>query len=105
MFRKIILGLVGLCLLTAGTDSAADPPDMQLTPKCARHSELVDLLQSLYAEKLSGVGLVSPYALAELYVAGEGNWTLILTGTDGLSCLILSGNGWQSLPPPPGQRA
>lgn len=72
---------------------------------CASQSDLRNYLDEAYAEKLAAVGMVNEQTIMEIYVADTGTWTVVLTNPAGVSCLVLSGKGWQSVWKKPGQKA
>lgn len=71
---------------------------------CASQSDLRSYLEEAYAEKLAAVGMVNEQTIMEIYVADTGTWTVVLTNPAGVSCLVLSGQGWQSIWKRPGQK-
>jgi hypothetical protein len=52
---------------------------------CGMRDEIVQALQRDYQEQ--------PTAM-EVFVSEGGTWTMIASGTDGNSCIIASGEGW-----------
>ena len=42
----------------------------------------------------------------EVFASKAGTWSIVITGPDGLACLVAVGNGWHDVPPAPaGERA
>ncbi|MDK4734981.1 hypothetical protein [Rhizobium sp. CNPSo 3490] len=69
---------------------------------CAGRSDVVSFLDRNFGEKLTAVGLVNQNAVLEVYAAKSGTWTLVVTDVHGISCILLSGDGWDSMPALPG---
>ncbi len=64
---------------------------------CGPRAELVERLRSAYQEQASAIGLAGSGGVVELYTSEKGSWTLLLTQTTGVSCLIAAGDSWESL--------
>jgi type IV secretory pathway VirB2 component (pilin) len=78
------------------------PAASQMMRSCAGRSEIVKFLDSNFAEKLTAVGLINQNAILEVYAAKSGTWTLIVTNVNGVSCVLLSGESWETMPTLPG---
>lgn len=63
---------------------------------CGKRDEIVRSLGDQFHEKQQAVGVVDRSAILEIFVSAAGTWTIIATGTDGNSCLVSSGEGWDS---------
>ena len=62
---------------------------------CGARVDIVAKLNQHFQESLTAVGMVDKNAVLEVFVSGDGTWTIIATGTDGNSCVLSSGEGWQ----------
>ena len=101
MTRGMIYGLLAVILpilVIAHPHSAAS----QMMRSCAGRSEVVNFLDKNFAEKLTAVGLVNENAVLEVYAAESGTWTLVVTDVHGISCILLSGDSWETMPTLPG---
>ena len=101
MKRDMIRGLLAAILTTlviAHPHSAAS----QMMRSCAGRSEVVKFLDQNFSEKLTAVGLINQNAILEVYAAKSGTWTLIITDVHGVSCFLLSGDSWETIPTLPG---
>lgn len=78
-------------LTPASTASAGGSQNL-----CGARNEIVTKLSSHYRELPTAVGMVDKNAVLEIFVSDNGTWTIIATGTDGNSCVLSSGEGWQS---------
>jgi hypothetical protein len=63
---------------------------------CAARTEIVQKLADQFKEAPQAVGVVDKSAVLEVFVSDTGTWTIIATGTDGNSCILSAGEGWQS---------
>lgn len=63
---------------------------------CGNRDEIVKSLTEQFKESPQAVGVVDKNAVLEIFVSASGTWTIIATGTDGNSCLVSSGEGWDS---------
>ncbi|MDC7743271.1 hypothetical protein [Rhizobium binxianense] len=99
--RGMIYGLLAVilpALVIAHPHSAAS----QTMLSCAGRSEVIKFLDRNFAEKLTAVGLVNQNAVLEVYAAESGTWTLVVTDVHGISCILLSGDSWETMPALPG---
>ncbi|WP_372610215.1 hypothetical protein [Aquicoccus sp.] len=87
--RIVAAGLAVGAILTAIPAHAGD---------CAAREQVVQRLERDYAEKLTGGGLHDAEALdtvVEVWASPEtGTFTVILTGADGVSCILATGTDW-----------
>jgi hypothetical protein len=94
-------------ITTAKTNRIAAHPDANATETvaglqavsgvaCAKRTDMVNALSRLYNEKQQSTGLVSPKAAVELFVSDAGDWTILATGTNGVSCMMAAGDGWDT---------
>ncbi len=66
---------------------------------CLPREDAVAQLGAQFDERVIGRGLVgSGEAMVELFVSEGGTWTVVLTDTAGLSCVIASGEDWSDRP-------
>ncbi|MSO77946.1 MAG: hypothetical protein EXQ87_13725 [Alphaproteobacteria bacterium] len=99
MWRTITgLAALGLCLTAlpaAGQGSAGGTP-----VRCDYRPAVVKQLASHYAEMPVGIGLAVNGGVVEVLASDSGaSWTIIITMPDGMSCLMASGRGWETLSP------
>lgn len=97
--RLISMALVAAAILFPGMAAS------QAMLACAKRVDLVGFLSDHLSEKLSAVGKLDPNTIVEIYAAESGNWTLMISDVSGRSCIILSGESWESIPVLPGQKA
>ncbi len=93
--RKITTTLAllgGAAVMFAGTATAQ--PLM-----CTDRPALLKELNGKYHEQRRGLGIAAgDRGAMEMYVSEKGTWTLVMTLTDGKSCIVAAGHSWQSLP-------
>lgn len=80
-------------ILTPGFGRAAPP--------CDTRERTVAQLKGKYKEFRIGRGVTKDNRVAELFISKDGNtWTIILTDTDGRSCMGAAGDYWLIYQPP-----
>ncbi len=67
---------------------------------CGDHSKFVDLLGTAYAETAVAMGLTSAGAVIEVLTSATGNWSILLTYPNGVTCMVAAGDKWEALPLP-----
>lgn len=83
-------------MVLAGLIAAAQPASANV---CGARSDLVKSLDSAFQEKPAAFGLIAEgKQLAELFVSNRGSWTLIVSLPRGRSCVLASGDSWETLP-------
>ncbi len=88
MKRTLKVSLVASLLVLAGAAQA----------RCLPHEEAIARLQRDYGETAKGLGLSNRGpSVMELFVSDTGSWTILVTRTNGLSCIAASGEDWTAL--------
>jgi len=64
--------------------------------QCAARAEMVQALGERFQEASTATGVVNPNVVLEIFVSESGTWTILATGTDGQSCVLSAGEGWDS---------
>lgn len=86
----LILATAGVAALSSmGTASAQ-------SPTCAPHAAVVQSLAEQYREKSQSIGVVDSKTVIEVFVSDAGTWTIIATDTNGKSCVLSAGEGWEN---------
>lgn len=66
---------------------------------CIPHEQAIQRLAQQYGEHQVGIGLgASGRTVVELFVSESGTWTVLITQTNGISCISASGDNWSSQP-------
>ncbi len=93
----VTAALFGLPLSTG----AEEPPASQFAQSqrqpnsCVPHKTAIDQLAKKFDEKVVGLGLgKNQKSVVELYVSTAGSWTILVTLTNGISCIAAAGQNW-----------
>ena len=91
MKREMVLfpALIGGLLAISATPSTA----MNF---CADRAEMVKSLSDKFKENPAAVGQINASAVVEVFVSENGSWTILATGTDGVSCIVSAGENFES---------
>lgn len=65
-------------------------------PACGSHDVVVQSLADKFREKPQSVGVINDDTVLEVFVSDAGTWTILVTDTDGQSCIMSAGEGWDS---------
>lgn len=82
------LGFLGLILATQAAIAA----------QCAPRDQVAAGLATGFDETRRAIGLSSPSQVLEIFASEVGSWTIIVTGPDGMTCLVASGQGFEAMP-------
>lgn len=67
---------------------------------CLPHEIALKRLEQEYGEHKIGIGIgPTGKVVFELFTSESGTWTMLATTTNGLSCIVASGNNWTSEDP------
>ncbi|MER9304726.1 hypothetical protein NKJ06_05895 [Mesorhizobium sp. M0293] len=55
---------------------------------------MIKALGEKFHESEAARGLVNPSVILEVFVSDQGTWTILATDTQGQSCVITAGEGW-----------
>jgi len=95
MFKRTITAA-----LIFGAAALAPPAFGQSRVACMNRDALTETLTTRYSESLTGGGLQNPSQLLEIWSSPEtGSFTVFITRPDGTSCVVASGQNWQSNAP------
>lgn len=72
---------------------------------CADRDSVLRTVKDRYGETQVGAGLSGNYII-EVWVSEEtGTWTILRTGANGISCMMVSGEHWRAgIDEPPGTK-
>lgn len=103
LFHLGTLTAAAAVLLATTTDIAAQGRN------CAPRDAVVDRLAEGYGETRQSMGLGANNAVVEVFASSEtGSWTITVTQPSGITCLVASGQGYETLAealPPKGDDA
>jgi hypothetical protein len=81
------------------------PAQMQNLMQCGPHARIVEVLAGKYGEAPKAIGAIDQDRFMEIYVSDAGSWTVLMTTTNGTSCIIAAGGDWEDVPFKPGARS
>lgn len=81
----------GFALLILATRAA------EAAPQCAPRETVLEQLSQTYGESRRGMGIAANNTVMEVFAAEGGSWTVIVTLPDGMTCLVASGQGYETL--------
>ncbi len=65
---------------------------------CAAHEQVVATLTQKYGETRQSFGLTATNQLVEMFASrASGTWTIIVTDTNGVACLIAAGDSFDRI--------
>ena len=95
MLRKsLILAAADLTVSFVTAAEAQRLPNSQQI--CAPRAQIVEKLKAEFNEEPQAIGVTHSGGLFEILSSESGTWTVLATGPNGVSCLVLSGDGWMS---------
>jgi hypothetical protein len=89
--KAFSLLLSGILSIMAGSAAAQ-------VSRCAPRDDMVSTLGEHFSEKQHAYGVLGPQLIIEVFTSDKGGWTIVVTGADGISCVLAVGIGWESLP-------
>ena len=94
--NKKLAGLFGVVLGTAFLVSAYTPAAEAASRMCAKRTIISKMLGDKYKESPRAIGLTEKGKAAfEFYVSEKGTWTVMMTNTKGVSCIMAAGHSWE----------
>ena len=77
----------------------------QQTMICGQREQIIAQLHSRFGEERRSMGLAGRNRILEVYASEQtGSWTITIIGVDGITCLLASGQNYESFAPvAPGQ--
>ncbi len=86
----------GLIFFMAGLIGTVSPAKAQIM--CGERANIVKYLEKGYGEEPVSMGLTDGGSVVEVFASKGGSFTIIVTRTDGVSCLLTAGSSWESHP-------
>ncbi|TCS60020.1 hypothetical protein [Primorskyibacter sedentarius] len=66
--------------------------------RCATREGVVSRLSEKYGETRQSIGLGTNNTMVEVFASGDtGSWTILVTDARGISCLVASGQAFETL--------
>lgn len=94
MQKRMIAGLLGFGILALAAQSLS----AQGSGNCAPREVVIDRLATKFGEARQSIGLGANNSLVEVFAAqNTGTWTITVTMANGLTCLVASGQNFETL--------
>ncbi len=90
--KTAVAAVVAACVCGPSADAFA------AGAQCAEHTQLVGLLAKKYSEDPIVMGSVNDERYMQLFVSPTGSWTILVTQTDGLACILAAGQNLEKAP-------
>ncbi|WP_034658158.1 hypothetical protein [Chelativorans sp. J32] len=84
-----LAAVASVALFTGAQQATSQSGDV-----CAPRKDLVAQLGAQYRESQKAVGLLGDQAVMEVFASDQGTWTILTTDTNGTSCIVAAGEGW-----------
>ena len=88
---------LGFAMALAGATVLAYAGSAAAASRCAPHDDIVKVLNKKYQESRHALAVISATAVMEIFLSPEGTWTMLVTNTQGISCITASGEAWQDV--------
>ena len=88
---RLTIAVLGAALIAF----QAAPAGAQAT--CGDRAKMITHLGAIYSEQPVAMGLTSSGAVIEVLTSPSGTWTFLVTEPSGLTCMVASGESWESL--------
>lgn len=72
--------------------------EVSAAEQCGSHDDVAKVLTTRFKETRRAMGVVSSMAVMEIFMSPQGTWTMLVTGTNGISCITATGEEWQDVP-------
>lgn len=83
----------------------ATVPSVKAQTACGPRELLVTRLEGSFGEARMGAGLQGDTSMFEIWASSDsGSWTILVTNTDGISCVMAAGENWQDMPAMPAKQ-
>lgn len=93
MNEILIKMTMGLGLMALAAQQVNAQPE-----NCAPRQVIVQKLTQEFGESRRGLGLIRQTAVMEVFASEDsGSWTIIVTRSNGITCLIAAGQGYEAL--------
>lgn len=89
---RIMTHMVGAIVFALATGSA------MAQTLCGNHDDMVSKLANEFSETRVGIGLSDNGRVLELFASPNGTWTILVTPPKGLTCMVETGQSWESFP-------
>jgi hypothetical protein len=67
-------------------------------PQCGPHKKIVEMLSKRFSEVPKAIGIVGEKRIMEVFLSKKGTWTILVTNSEGLTCILAAGDDWEDVP-------
>jgi hypothetical protein len=89
----LVLALPGWAAAQQGPNPHRQSPT---SSPCGARADVVKMLKENFGERAMAHGIAHSGSLAEVFISPNGTWTIIATSPNGISCMIGSGESWET---------
>ena len=99
-FRLAAFGLasIGATFLSVATNGSGPASAQVSQAACGDRGKILENLDKLYSEKPHAIAVSEDGKLLEVVVSSSGSWSILLTRPDKRTCVVATGDSWESLP-------
>jgi len=90
------LRLIGAIVLATFLLAVGGTSVQSQTPLCTDREHVVSQLKKEYSEAPVALGIANNGGVIELFTS-ETTWTLTITSSNGVTCMIAAGEDWQTI--------
>ena len=98
MEKKYIRFLIFITAIVVGIVIGMLVRPAHAQPVCALRDTVLAGLEKRYKEEPVAMGLASNGMVIEVLASPSGSFTIILTQTSGMSCVMADGEAWENVP-------
>ena len=88
---------IALLLLSIAPPAQAAGPIAEVL--CAPRAAMIERLRGQMHSAPAGMGMRDTETVVEIWSSSRGDWQLVQHYTDGTSCILAMGAGWETIPP------
>jgi hypothetical protein len=74
---------------------------VQAAVPCGTHDVMAEALSTKFKEVRRVTGVLNAKAVMEIFMSPQGTWTVLVTNTNGIACIVAAGQDWQEDPVKP----
>jgi hypothetical protein len=97
----IIAGMARIATIALAAWLAALPWGGADAAFCASNDFVAADLKARFAETPVAVGLILDSKVMQVFASDIGTWSVVLTDTRGIACIVAAGTDWTTVTPPP----
>lgn len=94
---KKFVSLAAAILLASVITSDGTPAEA--AGVCGLHDDVTSSLITRYKEKPVSIGVNVDGSVVEVYASTKGSWTILITDTGGITCVLAAGEDWEAIAP------